>query len=166
MTINLAAARFVHDYATDAADERMLLEMLGLIDDAGRITPDDTRTLPLEVPLAAVANREPTSVQWWTDKPEVSTAPEALRTLAPPSRRPAKRTDGCGKASGYKQHHRRGEEACRACKDAHNADRRKRRESSESRGQITYPECGTAAGYQRHRAGKNRVCDVCKEAAA
>jgi hypothetical protein len=134
VSINLAAARYVTSQATDPADARMLLDMLGLVDDAGRIAPDETRVLTVEVPLAAVNNREPSSVQWWTDKPEVSTAPEALRNLAPPQQFPRKvptrpplstpnDTGACGEPRGYKRHQRRGEDACRPCKDAHNYER-------------------------------------------
>jgi hypothetical protein len=197
MTTNLRAASAVARYVRESghapstnearAIRREFYEMLGLIDDAGHLTPDETRSLPLEVPAAAIAQREPTSVQWWTDKPEVSTAPEALRNLASVVQQPAVQpvkaptvrvrrvstvkpvtrvaVAKCGTTSGYKRHRKNGETSCQPCREAHNADTRRYNASRPPRPQVTRAQCGTPLGREMHRRKKERACDDCKEAA-
>jgi hypothetical protein len=182
MTTNLLAARFVTRNATSAAEARKFLDMLGLVDDAGRITPDETRSLPLEVPAAAVADRQPTSVQWWTDKPEVSTAPEALRNLPPLVARPTpavkvkrpvpdglsqagniRRMAPCGTELAARRHVRHREPLCETCAQGR-AERAK--PSPDKKPKLrpvrSVPECGTQAGYERHRRRHERPCDQCR----
>lgn len=177
MTINQLAARHVARVATDPADARMLLDILGLLTDDGRIAPDDTRALPLEVPSAAVAAHAPTSVRWWTDKPVVSTAPEALRNLPPVRVEPVKRPlspsqiagpprpamKPCGTEAAAKRHVRDREPLCEACVAGRAARNKNLQKKPEHNRGTTH---GTASGNLWHYRHGEKPCTPCREAAS
>lgn len=66
----------------------------------------------------------------------------------------------CGTRSGYRRHHRRGEDACRPCKDANTA----RALADRGRTPRNLMPCGTRAAYRRHLNAGTTPCAPCNEA--
>lgn len=60
----------------------------------------------------------------------------------------------CGSDAGYRRHRRRGEEACRSCREAHSAYARLRRS-------VQSPLHGTKRGLRLHLRYGSPVCDLC-----
>ena len=83
---------------------------------------------------------------------------------------PLVRPLGCnGKAgdSGYKRHQRRGQKACRRCKEAMNHARRERRRGQHlPRTVWELQPCGTPAAARRHRRNNEDLDYACKVAEA
>jgi hypothetical protein len=80
-------------------------------------------------------------------------------------------TPECGTNGGYQRHRRLDEEACDACKAAHNETIKQLRERNGSTRRTPGPEHGTRAAYARERrawrAGKGpEPCPECKAANA
>lgn len=73
----------------------------------------------------------------------------------------------CGTNGGYHAHHRRDEEACEDCTEAHRLYELERRRSHGVPAR-TEPLCGTDAGYHRHRRAEppTEPCDACRAAHA
>ncbi len=89
----------------------------------------------------------------------------AVRVLTGPGRGdwgrlPSTWGPSCGKPAGWWSHRRRGEKACEACREAHNAPRRK----GTPLGRPRRSECGSEAGYRRHLSESTDVCGKCREA--
>lgn len=112
-------------------DARRLLDMLGLVDDHGRLLPDDLRVYDIEG--AQPVKTKPGAALDGPDHPETYTSPPALRHLPPPEPKPpaqrkaaAKRTPkprpvaDCGSQSGYRRHQKLREPICGPCRDAYN----------------------------------------------
>lgn len=186
----LPAARTVALHATDLGEARELLDMLGLVDDAGRIRPDDTRQYDIEGAQPVKVN--PKGAQLWEPPADPSsfTSPPALRVLPPPEkpalapRRPSpprkrkprtvppeqrkvRKQAQCGTVSGIRRHTRAGEPVCEACKAARREYDRKRTEAkrAEAKPRSLGPvRCGTVGGPSAHKRRGEGVCDVCREA--
>lgn len=47
-SVNALTAAKVRRYAIDADDERLLLDILGIVDDCGNVLPDDVRNYDVE----------------------------------------------------------------------------------------------------------------------
>lgn len=173
-TTNRAAARTVVMNATDPAEARLLLDILGLVGGpTGReILPDDVSPNVVfgDVGKAPGAPSERGQVEM-DRRPENCTTPAGLRELPPLAKtRPAakktkpartrasviqepsavrtgngRRAAVCGTRSGYQRHLRNGEQTCPACREANTAVQRQRT--------AALREPGTPSGRQRPACG-------------
>ena len=66
----------------------------------------------------------------------------------------------CGTRAAYQRHMRRGEQPCKACREAN------RTRALEEWRKRNAQSCGTNAGYQRHVKAGERPCAACKRAKA
>lgn len=66
----------------------------------------------------------------------------------------------CGRPAGWWAHRRHGEKPCEACREAHNAARRK----GTPRGRPRRSQCGSDGGYRRHLSEGTPVCEDCRQA--
>lgn len=152
MSRNAAAARAVAFHVEDPGERLELMNMLGLIDDAGRIAPDDERLISMEqlnTEGGKVKMRE--TAEWFLDKPETSTAPEALRVLPPIPVEPKVK-------------------APRVRKPRDPNSPTKPRPSRAKGTQKTRPpsgtRCGTRLGWEDHYAYGEKACKPCLAAKA
>jgi hypothetical protein len=182
-SLNARAAVTVARHAN--GDTRHLLEMLGLVDDHGRLQPDDLRAYDVGAaqPEKGIPSRAPLD---GPDHPEQFTSPPALRQLPPPELKRAtprqktapkpravkpRKEAQCGTPSGERRHRRRGEPVCEPCKEAHNAVQRKRDAAARARAKSRpaparrdAARCGTVGGYSAHRRRLEDICEPCKVA--
>lgn len=186
----LPAAKAVAKYAATPDEARELLAMLGLVDDAGRIVPDDTRQYDIEG--AQPVKTTPKGAQLWEPpaRPETLTSPATLRVLPPPPKatreprqpspprkrkrkpvppelRKVRKQAECGTTSGIRRHTRAGEPPCDACKAARRAYERKRAEAKRAEREprsLGPVKCGTVGGPNAHKRRGEDVCDACREA--
>jgi hypothetical protein len=140
---NQAAARVIAFHVECPNARQEILEMLAIIDADGSIRPDDTRSISMEQLNTAGGDQKMRATEPYVlDRPDVSTAPDTLRHLAPveppkPTRRT--KTVAEGRPSRAK------------------ADRKPRKAA----------ECGTQSGYNRHfRVTHTKPCQPCKDAHA
>lgn len=74
-------------------------------------------------------------------------------------------TDKCGTLTGRSRHIRAGEQLCRACKDAANAnaaERRKAKAAGKPKRTRPRPPCGSPGGSRSHRRHGEPVCEPCR----
>jgi len=171
---NAAAALRVAEYATDTADLRHLLRMIGLVDDRDQLLPDDDaeHVIPVIETLAKGQGSARVTTPM-TVRPDASTAPEALRNLPPLQEQPkptgrTRKPIKHGTPQGYYTHRRHKEPVCEACRDAYNSERLATRAPTKGRNAPRKTEGeyihGTGWGYKRHLRDGEQACAPCLEA--
>ena len=161
---NAAAATRIAEQATDAADLRRLLGMLGLVDDRGQLLPDDDE--PHNVPVLMHSASSDRLTIPMTVRPAVSTAPQALRELPPvvvppkATKRKPPRPINHGTTGGYRAHSRYGIPMCDPCREAQAAVKRHGRPAKTEHQYVH----GTAFGYRREMKEHGAACDACRDA--
>lgn len=185
-SVNRMAARAVAVHGgSDAAE---LLAMLGLVDESGRLLPDDTAVYAMNDLIKGPGARDPNS-----ESPRVAaesgrrpagmTTPAGLATLTPISEQPVskprkqrerkppkppRQLAKCGTYSGYSKHRRLKEQACEECHVAAQQYRRDYmaryrtdgREPPRKRRSV----CGTTGGWSRHKRLHEKACRACLDA--
>lgn len=134
--LNAIVVEKVKRHARDEADERWLMDVIGLVDEEGNTLPDDTNVYHMPPPDKGPGAKDPNGRT--TASRDRSAVPEGLRNLAPEAaEEPVKKRRGpkpqpkvirpsrprevpqCGQYKAYSRHKRRGEEIDEACREAY-----------------------------------------------
>jgi hypothetical protein len=171
------AARAVALHAPGTrAEQKVLLDILGLLSDDGQLQELPRFVIPAYQidgsiePRDASASQEP---PW-----DRSSVPAGLRNLPPlptvrrksgPKPKPPREPQGCGQrrgtVNGRNWHRREGSPVCDDCRVAWNDAQRVWRKTSSPPLPPRPETCGTLAGRSNHARRGEKLCRACKDAA-
>ena len=158
MSKNATVLAHVNRYSTDGEVRAELIGMLGLLNADGSLAEDDTRSVSMEqVNTSGGGPKMRETEAWFLDKPDVSTAPEALRNLAPVVVEPKQKPAAAPKPAKVKKQ----------------APTKKVSEGRKSRAKGTArtrppsgTRCGTLRGYDDHVHYGEAQCQPCRDVMA